>query len=758
MNSKKARILLIAAAGLTGLLLVLFALGLLVVNSILLPSKIDSMITRVENRTEGRIKIDRSSYRPFRGLVLSGVSIHISLDEPSLAVDVWLDSVLLKIDLLRLLRERSSRVAIEQLLVKGGAVVLSSPVGEVLKEASAAESAGASEVPIPASVPQPPKGEEVESLVDSLWSTLRTIGAFAYLPAEIELASGTLGWRDAVGELVLLSDIRGRVLHDRADARFEGALHGSAEGELILDYTQESVQGSLRAEDFPLESVVRLLPGLRGTIQQGRATVDLRFQSPLSGLAQIGGRVSVADLAITSEPLGDVRLSDIDAVYEFDCTYDADAPLPPPRLYGVATESNPTVIAAAQRETSLQLPAARGELLFRRGDLLINGVELELVPALRGLFSEDPGNPHPEILPVRTELRVTLPATDLQILVDALPTALVGPFLGMTIDGSLAWNLDLEVPNARIAEMNWKSSTELEGFEVTAIPAALDVYRLKRRFTYALPDGRYGFKRLIEVPPPRDVSMQWKRDVSERTDRQIGRADLADALQGSSPRLLRSLPEELPEESPFGYPGDPVDTSYRYVYLEKMSPWIPKAVLTTEDGDFFFHKGINWFSFKNAVERNIRAGEIELGASTLTMQLVKNLFLNNNRAFLRKLHEAFLVFLLENDSGVSKERILELYLNLVEFGPNIYGVDEAARYYFGTSPGELNVVEALWLATILPSPRRYHRYFEAGAISDGWHNHMKNYLDIMFERGRMTEEEHARAVTMRPQFRDLEIH
>ena len=384
----------------------------------------------------------------------------------------------------------------------------------------------------------------------------------------------------------------------------------------------------------------------------------------------------------------------------------------------------------------------------------MNGITVEILPALRGLFPATDGEKPPEVLPVRTDLRVTLPETSLQQIADALPEGLIGPFAGISLAGTLAWNLDLEVPNARIAEMNWKSSTELEGFEVTAIPEALDVYRLNRRFTYLLPDGRYGFRRLIEIPPPREVSMRWKREVSERTDRQIARAGQADAAPGSVPRLLPSDPDD----SPFGSPGDPVDTSYRYVYLEEISPWIPKAVLTTEDGDFFFHKGINWFSFKNAVERNIRAGEIELGASTLTMQLVKNLYLTNNRAFLRKLHEAFLVFLLENDTGVSKERILELYLNLVEFGPNIYGVEEATRYYFGLAPRELNVVEALWLATVLPSPRRYHRYFEAGAISDGWHEHMKNYLDIMLERGRMTKQEHARAVTIRPQFRDSKIH
>ena len=101
---------------------------------------------------------------------------------------------------------------------------------------------------------------------------------------------------------------------------------------------------------------------------------------------------------------------------------------------------------------------------------------------------------------------------------------------------------------------------------------------------------------------------------------------------------------------------------------------------------------------------------------------------------------------------VSKERILELYLNLAEFGPEVFGIYDASRYYFAKHPGDLTAGEATWLASILPSPKTYHRYFEDRWISDGWFDRMTGLYDIMLERGRMTPEEHAEAIQQRPVF------
>ena len=134
------------------------------------------------------------------------------------------------------------------------------------------------------------------------------------------------------------------------------------------------------------------------------------------------------------------------------------------------------------------------------------------------------------------------------------------------------------------------------------------------------------------------------------------------------------------------------------------------------------------------------------------MQLVKMLFLDQDRVFSRKLQEVFLVYLMEHHVPVSKERILELYLNLAEFGPGIYGIHRAAGYYFNKEPRELTAGEATWLASILPAPKTYHRYYEEGEISDGWFARMIGLYDIMLERGRMTPAEYEEALRRRPVF------
>ena len=134
------------------------------------------------------------------------------------------------------------------------------------------------------------------------------------------------------------------------------------------------------------------------------------------------------------------------------------------------------------------------------------------------------------------------------------------------------------------------------------------------------------------------------------------------------------------------------------------------------------------------------------------MQVVKMLFLDQQRLVSRKLQEAFLVYLMEQQVPVAKARILEIYVNIAEFGPGVFGIADAARYYFGKSAAELSAGEATWLASILPSPKRYHQYYESGFISAGWFERMKSYFDIMLERGRMTEAEYEAAIRRPPAF------
>ncbi len=142
-----------------------------------------------------------------------------------------------------------------------------------------------------------------------------------------------------------------------------------------------------------------------------------------------------------------------------------------------------------------------------------------------------------------------------------------------------------------------------------------------------------------------------------------------------------------------------------WVPRSRISPHLQRAVIVSEDAGFYTHHGFDWKGIRDAAVRNLEAGEIEAGGSTITQQLAKNLYLSSERTWWRKLHEALIVWALER--RLSKPRILELYLNVVEWGDQVYGAEAAARHHFGKSARELTPEEAALLAAILPSPRRY---------------------------------------------------
>ncbi|HWQ52416.1 MAG TPA: monofunctional biosynthetic peptidoglycan transglycosylase [Bryobacteraceae bacterium] len=142
---------------------------------------------------------------------------------------------------------------------------------------------------------------------------------------------------------------------------------------------------------------------------------------------------------------------------------------------------------------------------------------------------------------------------------------------------------------------------------------------------------------------------------------------------------------------------------YRFIPLERIAPNLQRAVLTAEDGRFYSHRGFDWVEVQNAIEDEIESGRTR-GASTLTQQLVKNLLLTTWRSPVRKALEYPLVPPAELILG--KRRILELYLNVVEWGPGVYGAEAAAQYHFGVPAARLTREQSARLAAILPAPLR----------------------------------------------------
>ncbi len=146
--------------------------------------------------------------------------------------------------------------------------------------------------------------------------------------------------------------------------------------------------------------------------------------------------------------------------------------------------------------------------------------------------------------------------------------------------------------------------------------------------------------------------------------------------------------------------------------LETISPDLRNAVLTSEDFSFFTHNGFNEKAFRVSIATNFKAHSFKRGASTISMQLVKNVFLNRSKTFARKIEEILIVWLIENERLVPKERMFEVYLNVIEWGRDVYGIGEAARYYFNKTPAELGLGESIFLAFIIPSPKRGLDWFQ----------------------------------------------
>lgn len=182
----------------------------------------------------------------------------------------------------------------------------------------------------------------------------------------------------------------------------------------------------------------------------------------------------------------------------------------------------------------------------------------------------------------------------------------------------------------------------------------------------------------------------------------------------------------------------------RYVPLGKISRFLQYAVLTSEDASFYHHKGILNTALSRAFIDNLKKNRFARGGSTITMQLVKNLFLSRKKTISRKLEEMIIVSLIEHLGLLSKERMLEIYFNIIEWGPGVYGIGNASEYYFSKRPEALTINEAIFLAMIIPRPAVYHYYIdENGKLKEI----TRAYFDLlgknMLKRNWITPEEHA---------------
>ena len=178
-------------------------------------------------------------------------------------------------------------------------------------------------------------------------------------------------------------------------------------------------------------------------------------------------------------------------------------------------------------------------------------------------------------------------------------------------------------------------------------------------------------------------------------------------------------------------PGNPNFTPF-----EQISPYLRYAVLCSEDPSFFYHRGFVMEAIRQSIATNYVHRKFKRGASTISMQLVKNIFLTRDKVLSRKFEEILITWLIENSHICSKERMFEVYLNMIEWGPNVYGVGEAAQFYFSKHPSQLTLQESIYLASIIPRPKAFRYFFGGDGNLRPW---LKNTYRFLSNRMLMRE-------------------
>jgi hypothetical protein len=307
---------------------------------------------------------------------------------------------------------------------------------------------------------------------------------------------------------------------------------------------------------------------------------------------------------------------------------------------------------------------------------------VELAP---GTFQYADGTTMPSL--PKIELQVKVPRIPCAKLLSSIPPQAIPRLEGFAMTGSFEANLHTRIDYANLEAVELGGKVAIDGCKVTKAPE--EIAKLA---------GPESIIQIVDVPPK---------------------------LGGGT----------TPETYMFPIGPDNPD----FVPFEKISPHIINSIMTTEDNGFFKHRGFVTPEFKTALRRNLLAGRFRYGASSISMQMVKNVLLAHEKTLSRKLQELFLVWYLEQ--VLPKDRILELYFNAIEFGPRLYGIGPAARHYFGKSATDITPLEAAFFSSILPSPKRRYVHYCAGALNAKWDKYVRRIMTRTHERGRLGDEE-----------------
>jgi monofunctional biosynthetic peptidoglycan transglycosylase len=177
-----------------------------------------------------------------------------------------------------------------------------------------------------------------------------------------------------------------------------------------------------------------------------------------------------------------------------------------------------------------------------------------------------------------------------------------------------------------------------------------------------------------------------------------------------------------------------------YAKLNSISPYLPKAVVLTEDGTFWNHHGFDLQEMQNSLKSNLEKGRFARGGSTISQQLAKNMFLSKDKTLVRKLIEAIITVRLEK--VLTKKEIMEKYLNVVQFGKDIYGIKQASQFYFKKDPKDLTMLESAFFAFLLPSPEIYSKSFYKKKLTPFAQKRLTEIIDRLYQYNYVTDAEY----------------
>jgi monofunctional biosynthetic peptidoglycan transglycosylase len=184
--------------------------------------------------------------------------------------------------------------------------------------------------------------------------------------------------------------------------------------------------------------------------------------------------------------------------------------------------------------------------------------------------------------------------------------------------------------------------------------------------------------------------------------------------------------------------------SGNYARLNQISQNLQKAIILTEDSAFYSHNGFDFQELEKSFKTNLEKGKFARGGSTITQQLAKNLFLTKEKTLTRKIKEALITIQLEKT--LTKKEILEKYLNVVQFGKNLYGIKPASQFYFKKSPSELTVLESAFLAFLLPNPEVYSKSYFKGRLTPFAKNRINQIVERLYQYKQLDEESYVTAL------------